>query len=433
MNFNISELLWLFLSYSFLGWVLETTAAAVKHKHFANKGLINGPMCIIYGISACMMSVFFQELSGIWLFGAAFIVSTLIEWTAGHIIEAWFHERWWDYSDRKGNLDGYICPAMSVLWGVLGFTAVNWGNGLLLKLFHLIPSFAGTIALAIFSGVLVLDIIATLVILHGRSRHMERWASIDEWLDSLTSRLGGRIYRRVSRRITRAYPEAVYKEAEETKPHIFAYGCSFYKILWLTIIGAFLGDIVETIYCRVVGGIWMSRSSVVWGPFSLVWGLALGAATLLLYKYRDRSDRFLFLMGTFLGGAYEYICSVFTELMFGQVFWDYSRMPFNLGGRINLLYCFFWGVAAVVWMKALYPKMSDFIEKIPVKPGKVISWVLVVFMSCNIAVSCMALIRVNERQQGIPAAHSWQEVMDERFDDERMQRIYPNAVHVNQK
>lgn len=41
-----------------------------------------------------------------------------------------------------------------------------------------------------------------------------------------------------------------------------------------------------------------------------------------------------------LGGAYEYVCSVFTEIVFGKVFWDYSKIPFNLGGRINLLYCF---------------------------------------------------------------------------------------------
>ncbi len=430
MNFTFSELLWLFLSYSFLGWVLETATAAVKHKHFINKGLINGPLCIIYGVSASVMSVFFQELNGIWLFAAAFIMSTLIEWIAGHLIEAWFHERWWDYSNRKGNLDGYICPSMSLLWGVLGFVTVTWGDRLLLKLFHLIPAIAGNLLVWIFSGLLALDVIATLVILNGRSRHMERWASIDEWLNSLTGTLSRRIYGRVNKRIVAAYPEAKHAVPQERKPEIFAYGCSFHKILWLTIIGAFLGDIVETIYCRIVGGVWMSRSSVVWGPFSLVWGLALGAATLLLYKYRDRSDRFLFLIGTFLGGAYEYICSVFTEIMFGQVFWDYSWMPLNLGGRINLLYCFFWGVAAVVWMKALYPKMSALIERIPLKPGKIISFVMIVFMSCNILVSCMALVRVNERQQGVPATSGWQQVMDERFDDERMQRIYPNAVHV---
>ena len=86
---------------------------------------------------------------------------------------------------------------------------------------------------------------------------------------------------------------------------------------------------------------------MVWGDFSIVWGLAIAAVTALLYKYRNRSQQFLFWMGTFLGGAYEYICSVFTEIVFGTVFWDYSDIPFNLGGRINLLYCFFWGFAAV--------------------------------------------------------------------------------------
>lgn len=140
-------------------------------------------------------------------------------------------------------------------------------------------------------------------------------------------------------------------EKEKTETGVFAEGCSFYKIVLLFIIGAFLGDITETIFCRITAGVWMSRSSLVWGPFSIVWGLAIALATWFLYNYRDRSDGFLFAFGTFLGGAYEYICSVFTEIVFGKVFWDYSDIPFNLGGRINLLYCFFWGIAAVVWLK----------------------------------------------------------------------------------
>ena len=176
----------------------------------------------------------------------------------------------------------------------------------------------------------------------------------------------------------------------------------------------------------------MSRSSVVWGPFSIVWGLAIAGVTLLLYKYKDRGDGFLFAMGMFLGGAYEYLCSVFTELVFGTVFWDYSWMPFNLGGRINLLYCFFWGIAAVVWFKALYPRLSALIEKIPILAGKIITWLLIVFMLCNAAVTCMALVRYDERSRGVPANQEWQKVMDERFGDERMERIYPNAVKVEE-
>ena len=65
-----------------------------------------------------------------------------------------------------------------------------------------------------------------------------------------------------------------------------------------------------------------------------------------------------------------------TEIMFGKVFWDYSKIPFNLGGRINLLYCFFWGIAAVVWIKGVYPVMSAWIEKIPIRFGKIATWLL---------------------------------------------------------
>lgn len=175
----------------------------------------------------------------------------------------------------------------------------------------------------------------------------------------------------------------------------------------------------------------MSRSSVVWGPFSLVWGIAIAAATLFLHKYRDRSDHFIFIAGACMGGAYEYVCSVFTELVFGKVFWDYSGIPFNLGGRINLLYCFFWGMAAVVWIKGLYPVLSSWVERIPVKVGKVLSWLLIVFFCCNIAVSSLALIRSDQRARGVPAEHTWQTVMDEKYDDSRLKEIYPNAVETD--
>lgn len=86
-------------------------------------------------------------------------------------------------------------------------------------------------------------------------------------------------------------------------------------------------------------------------------------------------------MGTLLGGAYEYLCSVFTEIVFGAVFWDYSALPFNLGGRINLLYCFFWGLAAVAWFKVLFPPLDRLIESLPRRGGTILTWCLVVFMA----------------------------------------------------
>ena len=171
----------------------------------------------------------------------------------------------------------------------------------------------------------------------------------------------------------------------------------------------------------------MSRSSVLYGPFSIVWGLAIVILTLLLERYKDRDDRYIFIFGTIAGGAYEYVCSVFTEMAFGTIFWDYSKIPFNLGGRINLLFCFFWGIAALVWLKLFYPFLSKLIEKVPIKAGTVLSWIFVVFMVFNMAISGLALARYSNRAAGNPADNAIEHFLDEHYTDERMEIIYPNA------
>ncbi len=430
MIYNTYELIWLFLVYSFLGWMLETILAATEQRRFVNRGLINGPLCTIYGVPIVILTIFGQELPLFWLFLGAMIVATVTEWISGHMIERFYHERWWDYSNVKWNLDGYICLPASLVWGVLGTISMRWGNGLLIRLYGFLPEGIGHLLVWILAGMLVLDVTATIFALSGIGRSTQKWEAVDSWFTSISLRIGQWLYGHVDRRIHRAYPKTVRVEKPQRDKTVFAAGCCMQKLVWLFFIGCLLGDITETIFCRITAGVWMSRSSLVWGPFSIVWGFAIAAVTDLLYKYKDRSDRFLFLMGTALGGAYEYLCSVLSEMVFGTVFWDYSEIPFNLGGRINLLYCFFWGFAAVAWFKIFYPVISGWIEKLPICAGRILTWVIVVFMCCNMAVSTMALIRSNERSQGIPATQSWQQTMDERFPDERMEKIYPNAIKV---
>ena len=219
---------------------------------------------------------------------------------------------------------------------------------------------------------------------------------------------------------------------KKSAERVFAKGCCFYKLTGLFFLGSFLGDVTETIFCYATTGVIMSRSSVVYGPFSIVWGFGCTIFTALLYKYKDKSDRYIFFAGTVLGGAYEYMCSVLSELLFGTVFWDYSHIPFNLGGRINLLYCFFWGIAAVVWLKSLYPRLSRLIESLPVTAGAWLMNLLIVFMAVNLLISGMALGRYAARHTGNPQAQTRMErILDERFPDERIERIYPNAKLVD--
>lgn len=424
------DFLWLFFVTSLVGWIMETIAAAIKQKRFTNRGLVNAPFCILYGSTHVFITIFCRELDGFWLFLGATLIATLFEWIAGHLIEKLYAEKWWDYSSRKWNLDGYICLSASLLWGTLAFLMVQWGNMLVSKVFHLFPTSVGEGVIIVLSIALVVDIFATFMVISHKNADESFWHEVDCFFDKITFGLGNRIYNRVNKRIEIAYPEKRGVRKPNVKTETFAYGLCFSKLFLLFFIGSVLGDFIETIYCRFTAGVWMSRSSLVWGPFSIVWGLGMTLATMLLYKYKDRTDRFLFITGSFLGGVYEYVCSVFTEIVFGKVFWEYSHIPLNLGGRINLLYCFFWGIAAVVWMKFLYPKISDWIEKIPMKIGKIIVRILLAFMCVNIGVSCLALTRSTERTHGIEAKRTWQKIMDEKFPDERLAKIYPNMIQV---
>lgn len=226
-------------------------------------------------------------------------------------------------------------------------------------------------------------------------------------------------------------PKKELSDHKARAKQVFADGCGFYKLFWVFVLGSFYGDIVETIFVRITSGEWMSRSSLVIGQFSLVWGIGCFLLTLFLHRMINWEDRYILIAGTVLGGAFEYLCSVFTEKAFGCVFWDYSHMKFNLNGRINLLYCFFWGIMAVVWLKILYPWLSKSIERIPMKLGKVLTWVLLLFFIFDISVSAAALYRMNARDDQKEPANWATEYVDKHYTDEWIAERYRNLKLVD--
>lgn len=440
MEYTMYQLLWFFLVYAFLGWLGETALAAARKGRLINRGFLNAPFSPVYGLASVLFALFLPELreDPFFLFLLGMILATALELITGVLLERIFRQKWWDYSDERWNFQGYICLKYSLIWGVLAVLSLFVFNPLLTRLIALIPRPLGNLLLLILFILLAIDFLgswAALVQLNGALKEpteiSRRWKRISNALDNAVTRY-------IQRRMARAYPNlekerirAQRKAAPVQVSQVFAAGCSFYKLACLFFIGAFLGDIIETIFCRLTAGVWMSRSSVVYGPFSIVWGFGAVLLTAILYRYRDRSDSFVFLFGTVLGGAYEYICSVLSELVFGTVFWDYSHLPFNLGGRINLLYCFFWGIAAVVWLKLCYPRLSKLIEKIPMRVGKILTWVLIVFMAINMLISALALGRYTQRNTTPdPEPTALGQLLDQRFPDERMERIYPNAIIV---
>lgn len=431
MAYTGYQLAFLFFTYSFFGWLLETVVVTARGKSFANRGFTGLPLCMIYGVAGVLLALTMDELrsSPVFLFLGCMLISTFLEWACAKLLEKLGHRKWWDHSNQRFQFEGYICLPYSLLWGVLGTCSVYWFDRWLVALFELIPLTVSKAVVWILIPLTVLDCVISLTAVVHRGYRPAWMEKAGNRMRRFTLHFGSRVARRVERRLEKAYPAQPQSTEEQSIREEDSLTLS--KLFWMFVIGALLGDLAETLFCRLTAGVWMSRSSLVWGPFSVVWGFAIVLATALLHRSRNRSSALLFAIGTFLGGAYEYVCSVLGELVFGAVFWDYSSYQFNLGGRINLLYCFFWGFAAVLWIKGVYPWFSKFVDWLEGKTGKVLTVLLAVFMVVNCLVSVAALMRYDSRTDGTPPANAVEELLDARFDDERMAVIYPNLKHTD--
>lgn len=187
MNLTFYEIATLFFAYSFLAWIAETAIATIKEKDFRNRGFASGPFCFIYGFTGGLLAVTLQELRNdyFFLFLGSMIVATAVEWLTGKMLERMKLKKWWDYSGKRWNFDGYICLQYSLLWGLLGVLTVRYCNDLLLSVYRILPGFAGKMLVWGLFAVGVVDILCTLLsVYHMAERHprilgwgsrMRRW------------------------------------------------------------------------------------------------------------------------------------------------------------------------------------------------------------------------------------------------------------------
>ena len=201
---------------------------------------------------------------------------------------------------------------------------------------------------------------------------------------------------------------------------------SVYWVFWLFLIAGFAGDLIEVAFWLLTRGELISRSSLLYGPFSIVWGAGAVLLTMVFHRMDDQSTGRIFMTGTVLGGVYEYICSWLQEALFGACFWDYRHLPLNLNGRVNLVFCLFWGAVAIVWVRMAYPALCAFVGRIPRLRGRRLAAIAAAFLIFSTALSAAALCRMDQRREGVPALSAAARFLDERFPDSVLHARYPN-------
>lgn len=408
-----SALMWYLMIYSFLGWVMEVFVYAVTNHRFVNRGLLDLPFSLPYGLTSVILTVVLPTVEGfaMELFMTC-AVYRLVYGICAHVVRRISGVE----PDKNRSRAVRLLSTLSAA-GIL-LTQYFLIHPLLLTLSVVLPEGVTKLCAALFGALVLMDY---LCVRHTLRTH--RLSPGVVFCLNRTQRMADRMTGAIWNRLQQAYPGI---RTREDQGHTFAKGLCLDKLFWVFLVSSVLGAGIEMVFCRVTGGVWMNRSSLLYGPFSVVWGLGAVVLTVVLQQLEDKPDRYVFLSGCVLGGVYEYLCSVFTELVFGTIFWDYSHMPLNLGGRINLLYCIFWGLLAVLWLRVLYPPMERTIEKLPPLAGKITTWVLIALMLCNCALTGAAMLRYTDRRGDAPSRGIVESFLDERYPDRYMEERWPN-------
>ncbi len=418
MTYRFSEILFFTALYAFIGWVLEVCVIAATERRFLNRGLLNLPLKISFGVKMAILLVTLPALE------ESTVMQVLMCIAVTEIVRR-FSELF-----TRGVGDVRMKQALVGRRRILTRLVLLATMGVIYELIYLI------VHPVIFGFMLLLpDIVVSAVayavwILIAADFICVRYAlysASSRRMEESTRKLGNRMVSAIWKRLERAYPGADDPQDLLNGSHAFARGLCLDKLIWVFLIASLLGALIEMVYCYATGGGWINRSSVLYGPFSFVWGFGAVVLTVTLQRFIGQEDRYTFLAGFVIGGAYECLCSVFTEMVFGTVFWDYSHMTLSIaGGRTNVVYCVFWGILSVVWVKILYPTMARGIERIPPLAGKIATWAIMIVMTCNGLLTAAAMMRYTERQAEIVPQGQIRSLIDARYDDAYMEARWPN-------
>lgn len=127
---TIHQLFWYFLIFSIAGIIIETlycyaTTGVIESR----KGLLWGPFCPVYGISAAILILClnrYKDKNILVLFIYGFIAGSIAEYILSFLLESVYGMRFWDYTYTNAHINGRVCLQYSFYWGILSVLLIKW-------------------------------------------------------------------------------------------------------------------------------------------------------------------------------------------------------------------------------------------------------------------------------------------------------------------
>ena len=192
---TIYNIMWYFFIYALLGWCTGVSFFAVKTGKFVNRGFLNGPVCPVYGFGLVIIIMALTPLKDnlLLLFVGSVVITSSLEFVTGWALEKIFHTRWWDYTNNKFNLCGYICLGFSIIWGLAATAVMKIIQPLIETAVGVIPTVLGWALLGVFSVCIVCDLIATVTTIHNMQKNLRALTAMAAEIHEISDKIGENI------------------------------------------------------------------------------------------------------------------------------------------------------------------------------------------------------------------------------------------------
>ncbi len=200
----------MFFVLSVAGWCMEVVLKLIELRRFINRGFLIGPYCPIYGVGAVLISLLLSDFSAyplVILFLSLLLCGSL-EYATSYFMEKLFHARWWDYSQKRFNLNGRICANTLIPFALMSLLMIYVIQPWLFSLFDRIPDGVLCITACALMALMLGDAVLSVNVL-GKIRSIANCTGADD-TETLTRCIRTHLHEQSAliRRTLHAFPQA---------------------------------------------------------------------------------------------------------------------------------------------------------------------------------------------------------------------------------
>ena len=197
----------------------------------------------------------------------------------------------------------------------------------------------------------------------------------------------------------------------------------YYSILYFFVYG-FLGWCTEVIFAAFKQHRFVNRGFLN-GPICPIYGVGVTLVIACLEAFQSNL-LLLYISSVILVTVLEGVTGWAMDKLFHNKWWDYSKLPFNIGGYVCLLFSLIWGVACVFIVYFVHPLIHQVLSLIPHTVGIALIAILGIALLSDMIVTTSAIVKFNQYPELLKHITDELHAISNQIGAE----LYQNVMHV---